>query len=120
MGGQTQPKRLNTRINCLFLNNEYYSMARNTDILTISIPKEQGEFLERLNISPSKIFQQKIEELMLRSDELNKAIEDIEAWKKLSARNLQDFTNFLQSEGIDYSKFLDWKQRGQNGSDKLV
>ena len=88
-------------------------MVRNSEILTLSIPKEQGEFIELLNLSPSKIFQQKIHELQefhKGSLAYNKVIEALKM--SLGSQN-QDFADFLEELGVPYEKFNHFKYAKQ-------
>jgi len=80
-------------------------MAKNTEIISVSISKEQGEAISRLELSPSALLQEKLNEVIERSkgmDEIKQANDQLKQslWKATQA-----FADFLEEKGIDFSEY---------------
>lgn len=99
-------------------------MAEKTDrsqIITLSIPKIQDDFIKEHKIKPSKILQEAIADLMKDSVELVGLRNQLQSMKKLYARDFTYFADYLAYKNIDYSEFVRWKEEQvKHGSHQLV
>lgn len=83
-------------------------MAKNSMILSVSIPVELANFLDEQNLSPSELLQDKIREVKLVFDKYNN-----DAGKILRVRDqlealLQEKNAFLDYAGLTES-FIKWR-----------
>lgn len=96
-------------------------MARNTEIISVSIPKEMAEYVDFAKLSPSQLLQERIIEEKEKRSEINKAHELANQYKLISARNIQAFSDFLKQKDIPYEEFMRFKEVAEkNGSHQLV
>jgi len=80
-------------------------MVRNTENLTISIPKEMGKQIEALDLKPSKIFQQALDEIIEKSKGRMELIKANEHLSQTLQKYMQALTEFLDHKHIDITEF---------------
>lgn len=100
-------------------------MARTTEILSVSVSKEQAKAIEELELSPSSLLQGAIDEAIEHSRMIKQAKKDIESLKNSLWKQAQCLADFLENKNIpyeDYNQFVySWnKRQEEHGSDKLV
>lgn len=81
-----------------------------SSIITLSVPKIQDNFMKENKISPSKILQKEIAELMGSKQEVIILKNQIGEWQKKYAMALQNFSDFLALKQIDWNDFMRWKE----------
>lgn len=87
---------------------------KNCQIISVSITKEQAEFLDNNNFSSSELIQQKINEQMRLFESFKGEKADL--LEKIGAlqRYMQKMSEYL-NEIEKYDEFLKWKnERGEN------
>lgn len=93
-------------------------MARNTEILSVSVSKEQAKQVTELNLSPSSLLQQAIDDAVEHSRLITQAKKDIESLKQSLSRSAQCFADFLTEKGIDFKDYnafvFAWNKRQEN------
>lgn len=80
-----------------------------SQIITLSIPKIQDDFIKEHKIKPSKILQKAIAELMSQSVELVGLQNQLRSLKELRGKDFNYFSSFLASKNIDWSEFSNFK-----------
>lgn len=93
----------------------------NSQIITLSIPKVQANFIKEQEIKPSKILQKAIADLMSQSVEVVALKNQLQSYKQLMSKEFTYFGDFLASKNIDWAEFAQFKHtRGKDGINKLV
>lgn len=100
-------------------------MARNTEILSVSVSKEQAQAVEELKLSPSSLLQDAIDKAVEHSRFILQSKKDIESLKQAYWRATQCFSDFLDSKKIDFQEYnqyvFAWNKRQEgNGTNQLA
>lgn len=101
-------------------------MARNTEIISVSVSKEQAKAVEELSLSPSSLLQDAIDKAVEHSRFILQSKKDIESLKQAYWKATQCFSDFLDSKHIDYSEYnqyvFAWNKRkeAEGGTNQLV
>lgn len=99
-------------------------MVRTTENITVSIPKDMSEQIDKLKLKPSKILQDALGDIIEKSKGVLQLEADIKSLKESMWRTHQVLADFLDEKKIDFSEYnqfvFAWNKRREDGSDKLV
>lgn len=101
-------------------------MVRNTEVISVSVSKEQAKAVEELALSPSSLLQEAIDKAVEHSRFILQSKKDIESLKKSYWRATQCFSDFLDSKKIDFAEYnqfvFAWNKRkeAEDGTDQLA
>lgn len=84
-------------------------------IISVSISKDQREFLDSTNNSPSELLQRSINQEMATYKNASALIKKLEGNIALYQKELTLMTSFLEERGID-DVWRDWRGKNQDGT----
>jgi hypothetical protein len=89
-------------------------MVRNSTILTASITKEQSDALEVLNLSPSELLQDAIEQQIARSKNVLPQIKELELKISKLVKQIEHLFAFINHKGIEHKEYYDFVNNREN------
>lgn len=84
-------------------------MVRNSQIVSVSISKEQSDFIESVGLSASSLLQEAIDSQMLASAQLRKERDVLQDRIRGYQLLLEKAFAFLDFKNIDQAEFNNWK-----------
>lgn len=96
-------------------------MVRNTETITVSVPKEMAEQIDQLDLSPSKVLQEAIQKAIDHNKGKMELIKANEYLREGIGRTHQILAEFMEHKGIDFKEYNDFvfswnKRREKNGA----
>lgn len=84
-------------------------MVRNTITLSVSIPIQQSEWIDKRNMSASELLQDAIKEKQRLWESYNTEIEQIKGNVKILQRMIEERGDYLSDKGLE-SDFIEWRK----------